>query len=228
MSRNSTAPKTALRARFCRLPLLMRVPPIKSDARAMVTMPLPMSMLADFWHWASRHPDRAVMPPEMMRVTVVVKVGSMEEERTMSALLPVARMESPSRVLRNTTKKPQMMSTKTRAVMSLYWPSRCSGSSRERMPVNTVSTLFRFTRELPPMTAMLMEYSPVFTAMPASSELTPMRVCKKAVTNPEHMPAKMAAGRESTGCPAAATTAPTAAPRVKHPSVDKSHTFSIP
>ena len=33
-------------------------PPMSSDARAMVTMPEPMSILTDFCDWASRQPDR--------------------------------------------------------------------------------------------------------------------------------------------------------------------------
>ena len=41
------------------------------------------------------------------------------------------------------------------------------------------------------------------------------------------IPAAMLAGMDSQGCPAMATTAPTAAPNVKQPSVDRSQTFSI-
>ncbi len=63
--------------------------------------------------------------------------------------------------------------------------------------------------------------------MPASRLCTPIRICKVAVRNPEHMPASIAAGSASQGWPAIATSAPTAAPRVKHPSVDRSHTFSM-
>ena len=63
--------------------------------------------------------------------------------------------------------------------------------------------------------------------MPASRLFTPMRVCKKAVTKPEITPASIAAGMDRNGWPARATTAPTAAPSVKQPSVDRSQTFSI-
>ena len=45
--------------------------------------------------------------------------------------------------------------------------------------------------------------------------------------NPEHTPAPMAAKMARKGWPEMATTAPTAAPRVKQPSVDRSHTFSM-
>ena len=55
----------------------------------------------------------------------------------------------------------------------------------------------------------------------------PIRVCKNAVTKPEHTPAAIAAGIARYGCPDKATTAPTAAPSVKHPSVDRSHTLSM-
>ena len=63
--------------------------------------------------------------------------------------------------------------------------------------------------------------------MPASKLLTPIFVCSIAVTNPERTPASIAAGIERYGCPEMATVAPTVAPRVKQPSVERSHTFSI-
>ena len=93
--------------------------------------------------------------------------------------------------------------------------------------LNTVSVLFMFNSEEPPMIQMFTEYSPVFTMMPASRLFTPMLVCSTAVTSPDSMPAAMAAGMDSQGCPAMATTAPTAAPSAKQPSVDRSQTFSI-
>ena len=55
----------------------------------------------------------------------------------------------------------------------------------------------------------------------------PSFVCKRAVINPDRTPAHIAAGRESQGWPAMATTAPTAAPSVKHPSVERSQTPSM-
>ena len=77
------------------------------------------------------------------------------------------------------------------------------------------------------MTAMLIEYSPVLTMMPASRLSTPILVCSRAVTKPEQLPASMAAGIASRGWPLSATTAPTVAPSVKQPSVDRSQTLSI-
>ena len=44
---------------------------------------------------------------------------------------------------------------------------------------------------------------------------------------PESIPAAIAAGSDRYGCPAMATAAPTVAPSVKQPSVDRSQTFSI-
>ena len=63
--------------------------------------------------------------------------------------------------------------------------------------------------------------------MPESRLLTPIFVCSTAVTSPESMPASIAAGIERYGCPAMAIAAPTVAPSVKQPSVDRSHTPSI-
>ena len=58
-------------------------------------------------------------------------------------------------------------------------------------------------------------------------EGTPILVCKKAVTKPEHTPAAIAAGNARNGCPAMVTIAPTAQPSVKQPSVDRSAIFRI-
>ena len=63
--------------------------------------------------------------------------------------------------------------------------------------------------------------------IPARRLLIPIFVCKNAVINPESIPAPMAAKIARKGWPDIATTAPTEAPNVKHPSVDRSHTFSI-
>ena len=77
----------------------------------MMTMPVPRLMSAVFWYWASRAPDRAVRALARHRPTVMVKPVLMEEARTMSGLSPVARMDRPSRVFRNSTS-----STATRMV----------------------------------------------------------------------------------------------------------------
>ena len=93
--------------------------------------------------------------------------------------------------------------------------------------VNTVSVLFMFRSEELPITAMLMEYRPVLTMMPDRRLSMPILVCSRAVTKPESIPASIAAGIASHGWPASATTAPTVAPSVKQPSVERSQTFSI-
>ena len=63
--------------------------------------------------------------------------------------------------------------------------------------------------------------------IPASRLLTPIFVCKTAVMSPESIPAAMAAAMARYGCPAMATAAPTAAPNVKQPSVERSQTSSM-
>ena len=63
--------------------------------------------------------------------------------------------------------------------------------------------------------------------IPANRLSIPILVCSTAVTNPEHIPAPIAAAIDRYGCPEMATTAPTAAPNVKQPSVDRSHTFNM-
>ena len=63
--------------------------------------------------------------------------------------------------------------------------------------------------------------------MPARILGTPSLVCSKAVTAPESTPASIAAGIASSGCPAIVTTAPTAQPSVKQPSVERSQIFRI-
>ena len=71
----------------------------------MVTMPLPRLISADFWDWAIRQPDSPVKALATHRPTVVVNTGLMEEERTMSGLLPVARMARRRRVFRKAVRK---------------------------------------------------------------------------------------------------------------------------
>ena len=63
--------------------------------------------------------------------------------------------------------------------------------------------------------------------MPERRESTPIRVWRVAVTKPETIPAPMAAGMLSSGWPETATTAPTTAPRVTQPAVERSHTPSM-
>ena len=68
------------------------VSPMMRQARPMTTMPVPPLMSALFWAWPTTAPDRAVRELEMHRPTVTVKVGLMEEARTISRLSPVARL----------------------------------------------------------------------------------------------------------------------------------------
>ena len=142
----------------------------------MVTMPCPMLMSTDFCAWLSRQPDRPVKAFATHSPTVVVKAGLIEEERTMSGLLPVARMARPSRVPKNRVKNAATSTTAMSATASTDCPASGVPASRAFILVNTVSVLFMFSREEPPMTAMLTEYSAVLTIMPASRLSTPMRV----------------------------------------------------
>ena len=123
----------------------------------MVTMPVPMSMLTDFWDWARRQPESAVKELDTQRPTVVVKAGLMDEERTMSGLLPVARMARPSRVRRKSERKTITRTTAMSATRSLYCPERGVSFRKALALVKTVSVLFMLRREELPMTAMLME-----------------------------------------------------------------------
>ena len=117
--------------------------------------------------------------------------------------------------------------TAIRPMISEYCAPSGEPFSAPFSSVNTVWVLFMFNSDEPPMIQMFTEYRPVFTMMPAKRLFTPMRVCSTAVTRPDSMPAPIAAGSDSQGWPAMAVTAPTTAPRVKQPSVDRSHTFSI-
>ena len=110
--RKMNAPTTAPTALFRIEPFPMNALPISREARAMVTMPLPMVTFTDFWLWARRHPDRAVKEEDMQRPTMVVKAGLMDEDFTMSGLSPVALMERPSLVLRKKLRKATTRATK--------------------------------------------------------------------------------------------------------------------
>ena len=78
---------------------------MRREARATVTMPVPISMLTDFCDCASKQPERAVNEFATQSPTIVVNTGFIDEERTMSGLLPVARIARPSFVLRKTERK---------------------------------------------------------------------------------------------------------------------------
>ena len=191
----------------------------------MVTMPVPTLMSQLFWYWASRPPERAVRAPEMHRPTVMVNAGLMLDARTMAALSPVARMERPSRVPRKPIIAAPASAMTAAASTSLYQPP-VKASALLAME-KTVSVLTSDMVEENPMTARLMVYRPVLTMMPAMMLSTPRRVCKKAVTKPEHTPAAMAASSARNGWPVSATWHATAQPRVKQPSVDRSAIFRM-
>lgn len=63
--------------------------------------------------------------------------------------------------------------------------------------------------------------------MPARMLSTPRRVCKNAVIKPEQTPISMADSSARNGWPIRATCAQTAHPRVKQPSVDRSHRLRV-
>ena len=185
----------------------------------MTTIPVPLLMSAVFWAWPTTAPDRPVRALATHRPMVMVKLGLMEEERTMSRLSPVARMLRPSRVPRKATS-----STPASTVIP---PERRMGFQSPPMPVarkrvKMVSCLSRDWLAFQPMAMRFTVYSPVLVTMPARMEGTPSLVWRKAVTNPAQAPASMAAGMARKGCPAAVRVTDTAQPRTKQPSVVRS------
>ena len=112
-------------------------------------------------------------------------------------------MERPSRVPKKPTIAAQAITMTAAAMTSLYQPP--VKASADFASENTVSVLTRDIVDEKPMTARLMVYRPVFTMMPAMMLSTPRRVCKKAVTKPEHTPAAIAANRARMGWPVSAT-----------------------
>ncbi len=89
-------PNTTPRMRRSMVRLPTSVSPMMREASAMVTMPVPTLISQLFWYCASSPPDSAHNAPDTHRPTVMVKAGVRLEARTMAALSPVARMESPS------------------------------------------------------------------------------------------------------------------------------------
>ena len=187
-------------------------------------MPVPMLMSADFWAWPTTAPDRPVRALAAHSPTVTVNAGFTDEERTMSRLSPVARMDSPSRVPKNRYSSPPASRVRAADSSSSY---QLPPSPVLRSRVNTVSARSRLALDFQPITIRLTVYSPVLVTMPARMEGTPIRVCKKAVTNPAHAPASMAAGMARMGWPAAVSVTDTAAPSTKQPSVVRSATSKM-
>ena len=79
---------------------LVSILPISKEAKAIVTMPEPISMLTDFCERAKRAPDKAVKLLDMQRAMMVVCLGSIEEASTMKGLSPVALIAKPILVFR--------------------------------------------------------------------------------------------------------------------------------
>ena len=157
------------------------------------------------------------------RPTVIVKIGLIEEARTINGLSPVARMDNPSRVPRNRISTIATITMIIRiAIISYQLPPMASFAI-----VKIVLLANRLMVEENPMTAILMVYNPVFTIIPARIDSTPRRVCRNAVTNPDATPAPIAASSPRNGCPCKVTIAQTAQPRVKQPSVERSAIFKI-
>ena len=82
-------------------------------------MPEPTSMLTDFCDCVIRQPESAVNAFATHRPTIVVNTGFIDEERTMSGLLPVARIARPSRVRRNSDRNTITSSTAAPITISL-------------------------------------------------------------------------------------------------------------
>ena len=93
----------------------------------------------------------------MQRPIIVVTVGFIDEERTMSGLLPVARIASPRRVFRKNARNSPTSSTAAAAIISLYVSANAVSFNASRKAVKTVSVLFILRSEELPITAILTE-----------------------------------------------------------------------
>ena len=113
------APTTTPIALFVIPPLPMKALPIKREAKAIVTIPDPMVTFTDFWLWANKHPERAVKDEEIHSPIIVVKAGFIDEDFTISGLLPVALRERPNLVFRKKERNITTKATKIKAVISL-------------------------------------------------------------------------------------------------------------
>ena len=75
--------------------------------------------VAGFVVLSMRQPAKAVMALDRHRPMVIISAGLMEEDLTMSGLLPVARMDRPSRVFKNSSSRTTITATKSSATSSL-------------------------------------------------------------------------------------------------------------
>ena len=87
--------------------------------REQTTVPVPEVVSPTFWYCANSAPASATIALAMHSPKVVVKAGSIEEELTMSRLSPVARIDSPSCVRKNTTSSAAHTATITAVTTSL-------------------------------------------------------------------------------------------------------------
>ena len=131
--------------------------PMSSDARAMVTMPEPMSILTDFCDWASRQPDSPVKALATQRPTMVVKTGLIDEERTMSGLLPWRGWQGPASRLQKQTQEDGDENHCDGGDDEFELPGRAVPARRSFIFVKTVTVLFILRTEELPMMAMLIE-----------------------------------------------------------------------
>ena len=131
--------------------------------------------------------------------TVIVNVGLIEDDLTISALSPVALIDIPSVVPRNHHKNTAISATIAPTISSLYQspmtPLPIVSLPMEKM----VSHPKRLVRDENPITAILMVYKPVLTIIPARIDSTPSLVCKNAVQNPAKTPDISAAKKARNG-----------------------------
>ena len=138
-------------------PLPINVPPIRSEANAIVTIPVPISILTDFCDCARRHPASPVNALATQSPTIVVNTGLIEDERTISGLLPVALMASPSLVFKNKVIMATATATTTSTTKRTFCPAKTVPVSISSAIVNIVSVLFILRSEDPPIIAIFTE-----------------------------------------------------------------------
>ena len=106
----------------------------------------------------------------------MVNAGFIDDDLTISGLLPVALIARPSLVLKNSTRNISTRITATSTTARVYMLLNGVSISTSFILVNTVSVLLRLSSDELPITAILMEYNPVFTIIPASRLSIPILV----------------------------------------------------
>ena len=102
-----------------------KLSPMISEASAIVTMPVPRLISLVLLYWPTSAPARPVIAFATQRPTVMVNAGLMEEALTIAGLSPVARIERPSRVLRNHRSARQISASRTARSRSGLQPFHC-------------------------------------------------------------------------------------------------------